>query len=226
MFDPEKLLGKVLGEVLGKGSGKKGKKGSSSLLSGLTSGAGLMTVIGLGVGAYEILRDKQQTGPTAPPPTSPPPPPGQQPNWAAPPPLPTGVDVRPAAAPPTTAPGPGAGPGDAGGELAIRLIQVMIAATHADGTMDEQEEQAVLDKLKGAGLSQEEKMFLLNEMHRPKSIAELTAGITDPATAKTMYMLAASTIAIDSQEERAWLDELAASLGLSKAIQGFLEDQN
>ena len=221
MFDPEKLLGKVLGEVIGGGSRKKGHKGSNSPLGGLTSGSGLMTIIGLGVGAYEILRDKQQGQSPSPMPASPPPPPGQQTGFAAPPPLPGGASFAPAAE--IAAPAPIAA--GAGGELAIRLIQAMIAATHADGTMDENEEKAVLDKLKGAGLSQEEKMFLLNEMHAPKGVAELTAGITDPATAKTMYMLAASTIAIDSEGERRWLDELAAGLGLSKAVQAFLEEQ-
>ena len=64
MFNPEKLLGKIVGEVVStNGSwGKKGKKkkGSSSLLGGLASGGGLMTLIGLGVGAYEILKQQGQ----------------------------------------------------------------------------------------------------------------------------------------------------------------------
>jgi uncharacterized membrane protein YebE (DUF533 family) len=111
-------------------------------------------------------------------------------------------------------------------DLAIRMIQTMIAATHADGTMDEQEEQAVLDRLKSENLSQDEKMFLLTELHNPKSIEELTDGITDPSAAKAMYMLAVSGIAIDTDAERLWLDQLAAQLGLSKAIQKFIEEQS
>ncbi len=75
----------------------------------------------------------------------------------------------------------------------------MAAAAHADGVMDAEEERAVLDKLRGADLSQEEKMFLLNELHQPKSIDELVAGITDPAVAKTMYMLAVAAIKIDTE---------------------------
>jgi uncharacterized membrane protein YebE (DUF533 family) len=110
-------------------------------------------------------------------------------------------------------------------ELAIRMIQVMIAAAHADGSLDMAEEQAILERAGKAGLSQEEKMFLLDELHRPKTIADLTAGIADPSVAKTMYLLAAGTVAIDTEAERLWLDQLATGLGLSKAMQNFIEEQ-
>ena len=115
--------------------------------------------------------------------------------------------------------------GLSGGELATRLIQVMVAAAHADGTMDQNEERAVLDKMRGAELSQEEKMFLLDELHRPQSIEALTAGISDPSVAKTMYMLAVATIEIDTDAERSWLDQLARQLGLSRDLQSFIEEQ-
>jgi uncharacterized membrane protein YebE (DUF533 family) len=91
--------------------------------------------------------------------------------------------------------------------------------------MDQEEERAVLDKLRGAGLSQEEKMFLLDELHRPQSIEVLTAGISDPSVAKTMYMLAVAAIEIDTEAERSWLDQLALKLGLSKEMQSFIEEQ-
>lgn len=228
MFNAEKLLGQVIGGVLGKGGGKGKKK----LMGGLTSGAGLMTAIGLAVGAYEILKDKQAAarpataGPAGP--VTPPPPP----SWRAPgnspamPPVPP-VPPQPAAAasPAATVVTPPAA-GELGEEeLARRMIQVMIAAACADGTMDEQEERAILDKLRDAGLSQEEKMFMLDELHHPKDIATLTSGNISPATAKVMYMLAVAAVAIDTEMERTWLDELARALGLSPAVQKFIEEQ-
>lgn len=224
MFNAEKLLGKVLSEVIG--TGNSHKKGKSSLLGGLTSGAGLMTVIGLGVGAFEILKDKQNqaaAGGHAPQSYSQAPPP---PNWsrsapAAPPPLP---QMPAAVAAPPQAPAAEPTPARTE-ELAIRMIQVMIAAAHADGSLDAAEEQAILERAGKAGLSREERMFLLDELHKPKTIADLTAGIADPAVAKTIYMLAVGTIAIDTDAERLWLDQLAAGLGLSKAVQGFIEEQ-
>ena len=229
MFNAEKLLGKIVGEVIGSGGKNK------SMLGNLGSGSGLLTMIGLGVGAYEILKQQGQQGTTggmgqAPPPPGgqnmggaapPPPPPGSRP---APPPPPSGTaSVPPAAqtAPSSSAPGKALESGD----LAVRMIQVMAAAAHADGTMDAEEERTVLEKLRGADLSQEEKMFLLNELHQPKTIDELVAGIHDPAVAKTMYMLAVAAIEIDTEAERQWLNSLAQRLGISPDMQGFIEEQ-
>ena len=239
MFNPEKLLGKIVGEVVStNGSwGKKGKKkGSGSLLGGLASGGGLMTLIGLGVGAYEILKQQGQQAraggmpPPAPPGASPmggPPPP---PAATAPPPPPStgSAPLSPPAAPAVgmpAAPVASVPPGLDSAALAVRMLQAMVAAAHADGVMDEAEERAVLDRLRGADLDQEEKFFLLDQLHRPKTIEELAAGITDFAVARTMYLLAATAVAIDTEAERAWFDRLARQLGLSREVQVFLEEQ-
>ncbi len=236
MFDAEKLLGKIVGEVMGKGSGSHG--GKTSLLGGFASGSGLMTIIGLGVGAFEILKQQgQQNQPQgvaqAPPAPganpfatgAPPPPPGGFQAPPPPPPMPGTVPV--AATSPVMAPPANSNAANApiGAELAVRLIQVMVAAAHADGVMDQAEERAVLDKLRGVELSQEEKMFLLDELHQPKSVEALTAGINNPSVAKTMYMLAVASVEIDTEAERAWLDKLARQLSLSKEIQVFIEEQ-
>lgn len=225
MFNAEKLLGQIMTEVLGSGHGgqKYKKKKSSgmvnSLSSSLMSGKGLMTAIGLGVGAYEILKSKQ--GGSAPPPadgygsapavsamTPPPPPiPGSVPRPSVNP----LQDVQPVAA-------------IAHDEtLALRMIQVMIAASHADGQMDSAEEEKILGRLQGQGIGQEERQFILAEMHSPKTIAQLTAGITDPRVAQTMYSLAVSAIVVDTPEERAWLDQLAAALSISDSMRRFIE---
>lgn len=228
MFDAEKLLGKIVHEVTGSHHGLKKKKKKkykkTPFVDNLKSGAGLMTAIGLGIGAYEILKSKsaQSAG---------------HPNSSGmghaatppPPPRPAGRTTPPPPPPPTQGAAVHSQPSVASlidsQELAIRMLQAMIAAAHADGTMDEKEEAAVLDRLKNADLSQEERMFLFAELHAPKSIDELTAGITDPATAKAIYLLAVSTIEIDTPEERGWLDQFALQLGLSKAVQAFIEEQ-
>lgn len=227
MFNAEQLLGKMMTEMVGSGSGyKKHKKHNGggmvrSLTSTLLSGQGLMTAIGLGVGAYEIL--KSQQGAT-------PPPPSPQAPLPTPPP---GSSVPPVAATPTGPPplpgavvDPGQGRKDSSGqgdELALRLIQVMIAAAHADGGMDSDEEGKILDRLQGQGLSQEERRFILTEMHAPKSIELLVAGINDPRVAQTMYSLAVSAVVVDTAEERAWLDRLATALTISEGMRRFIE---
>jgi uncharacterized membrane protein YebE (DUF533 family) len=229
--------------MVGSGSGythhKKHKGGGlkESLVSSLSSGKGLMTVIGLGVGAYEILKSKQG----APPPLAPSGsaaaavmPPVATPNWGnqpsatrvasftgspvAPPPIPRG-DVSL----PVQNQGQSASvSGDA--DLAIRMIQVMIAAAHADGGLDRDEEEKILTRLQGQGIGQEEKEFILAEIHDPKSIEQLASGIIDPRVAQAMYGLAVSAIVVDTEEERAWLDKLAAALSLSPTMCRFIED--
>jgi len=229
MFDAERLLGKLINETIGRSTTTGGIASSGGgIMDALTSSGGLMTAIGLGVGAFEILKDQKeksaaaQSAPPPPPGTpgaapTPPPPPGS--NNTAPPPPPPGA----ASTPPV--PGRQSAAGQPVQDLALRMIRVMIAAAHADGILDAAEEKAILDKMRGAELSAEEKMFLLDELHHPKTIAELTEGITDPATAKTMYMLAIAAIEIDTEEERTWLNELGTSLSLSSEIMRFIEDQ-
>ncbi len=241
MINTEKLLGKVLGEITGSGYGKKSKKGKKqksgfdAVADQLTSGKGLMTIIGLGVGAYEIYRQQQGQQQPAIPGGNP------SPGYQVPPALPSSGNVPPPPPPIPSSPQV-SGPSSSNvtpphgsidnevseqhkQELSLRMIQVMVAAAHADGTLDEAEEQKILDKLQGADLTSEETIFLLEELHNPKSIAQLISGIDVPRMGKSMYMLAAAAIEIDTEEERAWLDQLAEALGLSKGMQSFLEQQ-
>ncbi len=241
MFNAEKLLGKLVGDLTHTGGSWGKNKKKHSPLNALTSGSGLMTLIGLGVGAYEILKQQGQqqaagSGPV------PPPQPGSTGQAVPPPPPPAGGGMQAPPAPTVsaaTSPNPpapvaatatipvaaAAPSGQGQTDLAVRLIQVMVAAAHADGVMDEQEERAVLDKLRGVDLTQEEKMFLLGELHQPKSIEQLVEGVVDPGVGRTMYMLAVAAAKIDTEAERAWFDQLAGRLGLSKEIQAFIEEQ-
>ncbi len=226
MFNAEQLLGKMMAEMVGSGSGykkqKKYKGGSMmhSLTSTLLSGKGLMTAIGLGVGAYEILKSKQEI--PQPPVSATPftPPSGMAydstssaANVSVPPPLP-GVVANPLKDQVAS---------EQDRDLALRFIQVMIAAAHADGRMDSEEEGKILENLQGQGISQEEKRFILAEMHDPKSIEQLVAGISDPRIAQTMYGLAVSAVVVDTAEERKWLDKLATSLSISEGMRRFIE---
>lgn len=228
----ESLLGKMLQETIGLGSGQtqgqqrgygRSQSSSGSLLGSLTnqltSGQGLMTAIGLGVGAYEILRGGQQQSP----PQAPSNMGGPQ---AAPPPLPPLPSFNQTAPPPAPTPAAASAPVPLDAqEMARRLIRVMVAAAHADGSLDAEEEKAILDRLRGVELSPEEKTFLLEELHQPRSIAELSAGITgNLRLAQTMYAVALSAITVDTESERRWLDELGTALGLSAEVRKFIEE--
>ncbi len=217
MFDAERLLGKIVGEVIG---GSRGAGGS--ILEGLSSGGGLMTVIGLGVGAYEILKEqKVKQGGSGPGTVAPPPPPGgAAPGGPPPPPVPPAAPVAA-----TSDQCSGIRETVDGDELACRMIRVMIAAAHADGVLDQEEQRAILDKLESADLSEDEKSFLARELNEPWSIERLCAGVSEPSVARTMYMLAVTAITVDTERERDWLDRLAEQLGIGSELKAFIEEQ-
>lgn len=224
MIDPEKLLSKVLaGTIQNKSTKKKKKKKQKKsdnlvggVLKGLSSGKGLITAIGLGIGAYEILKHKQSHATTVPvnhKQPAPPPPPIPSSPATPPPPRPTQA-IDQSTPPPLT------------GEqtLAILFIQAMVAAAHADGTIDTDEEKIILERIQEQGLEQEEKLFLLNQLHNPKTIKELAADVNDPSIAQALYSVAVSTIVVDTPVERDWLDRFAAALSLSENIKQFIEE--
>jgi uncharacterized membrane protein YebE (DUF533 family) len=236
MFNAEQMLGKILAGVLDSGM-SAGRHGlGSTLASQLTSGAGLMTMIGLGVGAYEILKG-QNDNPAGIPPIPQPPP--QTGIAVAPPPLPTSPAQTSATPNPTQPPPPvvpqtspsvetNAKPpvGLNGQALAFRLIQTMISAAHADGRIDTDEERKILEKLQQQRLSREEKQILLQELHNPKPIEQLVDGIGDPATAQMMYSIASLAVEVNTETERQWLDRFARALQVSPNMQNFLENMS
>lgn len=220
MIDAEKLLGKLLSSAV-KGGGRKRKKQKykksddlmGSLVGNLATGKGLMTAIGLGVGAYTIFKSKSggelYGGSSS---SSQPPPPPQQRATSVPTPPPV----------PTPDQGPSSQPSQ---DLAVRLIQTMVAAAHADGRLDEEEELRILERLQEQGLAPEEKRFLLDQLHHPLTISQLIEGVDNPQVGQTMYSLAVSTIVIDTREERSWLDTLGDGLSISSPMRSFIEQE-
>ena len=236
-----------------RGNKRKSDDLLGGLLGGLTSGKGLVTAIGLGIGAFEILKNQsadsggrasggeRQTGHSGPPPIhskSPASPTSSATHRAGtppPPPIPRTMleqkqpSEKPVLPPPHTArpetDGPSISASSSGQELALRLIQTMVAAAHADGQLDQAEEQRILEQIQSQGLSEEEKRFLLAQLHTPLSIQELTSSISNPTLAQTIYSLAVSTIIIDTEQERQWLNELASALSISDGMKRFIEEE-
>jgi uncharacterized membrane protein YebE (DUF533 family) len=209
MFNPERLLGKLAEELITRELG-----GAANVAKGVAGSSALMTVIGIGVAAYEHMSSQKPQTPPVP----------HLPHQGAgggtppPPPPPAGAGKGPSKAPAPPVPSaPGPAPDST---IAIRCIQAMIAAAHADGAMDAQELKAIMERLERAELTPEEKEWLIREFQRPLSIDELCEGITDPAVARTMYMLAKSAIVVDTDAERKWLSRLAKALGLEEEAAG------
>lgn len=212
MFDVEKLLGQMLSG--GIGGGKRERRSSSGFgIPGVSKAQLGVGAIGIAIAAWEHYKSKSaapaatpmgapQPAATMPPP--PPPPPMMRPATvvpAAPPAAPTAVAV--AAAPPATAQAD-----------ATHLIRAMIAAANADGLIDAEERAGILERAMEAGLDAATQQFLMGELRAPASMDEIVAA-TRPELRLETYAASLIAISIDSDAERAYLDRLAAGLGLS-----------
>ena len=93
----------------------------------------------------------------------------------------------------------------------------MIAAANADGAIDQEERQRILDKFKDAGLSQEEHAFLVHELFSPASLESIVSQVSSEAVARQVYGVSLLAIDVDTDAERAYVQTLGQRLGLSPA---------
>ncbi|MEZ5777942.1 MAG: DUF533 domain-containing protein [Paracoccaceae bacterium] len=96
-------------------------------------------------------------------------------------------------------------------ENAKLMIRSMIQAAKADGEIDADERQKILDHLTDA--SDEEMEFVQAELDAPLDVAALAAA-TDRNMREQVYSTSLMAIRVDSPAEQAYLDQLAAALGL------------
>jgi uncharacterized membrane protein YebE (DUF533 family) len=161
----------------------------------------LLGALGLAWGIFETLQHQNQT------PTQPPGPAGPAP-----------APVREVPVPPlpnVSAPAPVS-------PDALRMMRLAVSAAHADGPMNEQERAAILLQAKQAGV---ESVFG-PEMTHPRPLAEIVAGVNEPAERATLYVLAYTVLRADEQvtgAERIYLAQLANLLGLDSATVAKLE---
>lgn len=212
MFRPEKLLSGLLG-----GSTRRGGAGM------LTSQLG-MGLLGVAIAAADhyMKKSSPQVQPVsgAYPGSVPPVGPGYA---ASPPPLGSGS----VAVPP---PPPGAGPVASSPSAppvgataaatrqndAVLLIRAMIAAASADGAIDREERQRILDKFQRASLSPEEHTFLVNELLSPASLEGIVSQVSSEAMARQVYAVSLLAVTVDTDAERTYLQVLGQRLGLSQ----------
>ena len=93
----------------------------------------------------------------------------------------------------------------------------MIAAANADGAIDQEERQRILDKFRDADLSPEEHAFLVNELFSPASLDGIVSQVSSEALARQVYGVSLLAVTVDTDAERAYLQTLGQRLGLSPA---------
>ena len=200
MFDAKRLLDQLVGSgVAGGFAGGlaggalanvlSGKKGKKLVGSALQLG-GLALVGGL---AYKAWQNYQQGA-------------GQ----------PSAANVEPPPADGTFMPQTS----DAAGANALSLLlaRAMISAAKADGQIDTQESQAILNQINGLDLPAEDKAFLFEEYGRPLDIESLTRDTDSPEHAAEVYAASVLMVEPPSAPERIYLDTLAHSLGLETGL--------
>ena len=200
------LVESVLRGVLG-GKRKRSKK-ALSYLTGQRGGtfvnAGtLLTAAGVAWGIYETLQNEGSAAST-----------GSTGSSGG-----TGASAPPAGVtlPPLPDLGATTVPDDA-----TRLVRLAISAGNADGAMNEHERAAILKQASAAGASEK----VSRELDERRPLAEIVAGITDPAQRATLYVLAFTIVRADEQvtgAERIYLAQLAHLLGLDPATVQTLE---
>lgn len=98
------------------------------------------------------------------------------------------------------------------------LVTAMISAAKADGYIDPTEQKLIFDRLAALDLDAESKAYLMDQLSAPLDLEPIVREATQPEVATEVY--AASVLAIDPDHpaEKAYLQMLAARLGLEDAL--------
>ncbi len=207
-MDAERLLGGLIRMGIGKGM-KAGKKLHKTGLN-MGIGTGTQATIGLGMlgvalAAFEHFSGQDQTSSPSRYPSSYPQPTGTATIPPPPPKMPTPPP------PPPDSPQP-----EERNEEAVLLIRAMIAAAHADGQIDAEERKRLLDRFESAGLDNEERAFLLQELLSPADLDTIIRQAATPELAREIYAASLLAIEADTEAEHTYLKTMAQRLAFSE----------
>jgi len=101
---------------------------------------------------------------------------------------------------------------------AMLALKAMIAASKADGEIDQRERERILGKLEDAGADEETRKFVAKEAATPLDIESLVRDVRDEQTAAQIYAASLLAINVDTPAERAYLRDLSQRLGLNDQV--------
>lgn len=109
---------------------------------------------------------------------------------------------------------------DTAGVSALRLLlaRAMITAAKADGQIDVQESQTILNQINSLDMPAEDKAFLFEEYGRPLDVTGLTAAVDTPEHAAEVYAASVMMVNPPSPPEKIYLDTLAHELRLETGL--------
>ena len=108
-------------------------------------------------------------------------------------------------------------------DFALILVRAMIAASRADGHIDDAERARIMDKLRVSGLGEDAAQFLEGELANPVDLDAIIAAATTEEQRVELYTASRLAIEPKSRAERGYLDLLAGRLGLADALVDHIE---
>lgn len=222
MFDAKKLLDQFLGsQVPGAGGSVRDRAGqvtqlakdnplASIAIAGVLLGTGtgrqvagsalklgsLAAIAGLGYQAYKNYKEGQN-------------------------PVETTQGSTPELLPPPT--DSGFHPEAVSTDFALILVRAMIAASRADGHIDDAERARIMDKLKVSGLGADAAQFLEDELANPVDLDTIIGAAKTEEQRVELYTASRLAIEPKSRAERGYLDLLAGRLNLPDALVDHIE---
>lgn len=107
-------------------------------------------------------------------------------------------------------------------DIATLTIRAMINAAKSDGKIDQQEAQRLLGKMQEDGVTEEERQFVLAEMQKPMETDAIVRAVPNQQVAAQIYAASLMAIQVDTDAERAYLQELSTKLGLGQPAVAYL----
>lgn len=103
------------------------------------------------------------------------------------------------------------------------ILRALIAASKADGRIDEQEKKLIYGEIPKLTSDPELQSWLDQEVRSPLDVAAVAEAANTPEMAAEMYLASALLIGTQEGGERQYLDDLAAQLQLEPELQAQLE---
>ncbi|WP_137157656.1 tellurite resistance TerB family protein [Rhizobium sp. FKL33] len=190
--------GAIAAVLLGTGTGRE-------LTGSVLKLGGLAAIAGLGYQAYKNWQDGNQPQPVG---GAPAPAQGQPAPELLPAPAGTGFSLEDHAN---------------NDDFALILVRAMISAARADGHIDDAERQAILGKVRLAGLDPDAEAFLSAELSNPVDLDAIIGAAKTESQKVELYTASRIAIDPDTRAERGYLDLLAGRLGLADGLIDHIE---
>lgn len=107
---------------------------------------------------------------------------------------------------------------DANAGDALRVVQAMVAASKADGVVDAEERERIFVKVNESGLSAADRAQVEQLLTQPADLDAIVRDVASKELATEIYAASLLAVSPASRAERAWLDMLAARLGLEGGL--------